>query len=192
MAQSLAIIGSPLAETGSGHVAGIGSLYITAHKPELEKNNIAFTDGVIERLQHFFLQDYESLPRQLIHRDLHTSNFLFENGILSGYLDFDLSQRNVRIWDIVYLGCSLLVDNHKDKKRLKEWRDIFFGIVHGYSELLPLSDDEICAMPALFVFDDVLFTAFYSKIGQPEIARNCMELAYWLHENIASYLGMDP
>ena len=34
------------------------------------------------------------LPVQLIHRDVHFGNFLFDEGKFSGYIDFDLSQRN--------------------------------------------------------------------------------------------------
>jgi len=40
---------------------------------------------------------YDDLPKQLIHRDVHFGNFLFYEGELSGYIDFDLSQRNIRL-----------------------------------------------------------------------------------------------
>ena len=155
--------------------------------PELEKSGVSFTSGVIESLQAFFERDYQSLPRQLIHRDIHTSNLLFESDVLTGYLDFDMSQRNVRVFDIVYLGCSELVENYKDEARLEKWREIFFGILQGYSELLPLSDDELKAMPALFLFDNVLFTAFYARIGHKESMKSCLEMTNWLYENITSF-----
>jgi len=41
-------------------------------------------------------------------------------------------------------------------------------------------------MPAMFIFDEVLFTSFYTKIGQLEIAISCMEMTNWLYENIYS------
>jgi len=154
--------------------------------PELEKGGVSFADGVMDSLHTFFEREYHSLPRQLIHRDIHTSNLLFENGVLTGYLDFDMSQKNVRIWDVVYLACSQLVENYRDEVRLKIWREIFVGILHGYNELLPLNEDEIKSIPAMFIFDEVLFAAFYSKIGEIETARCCMEMTNWLHENIYS------
>lgn len=40
---------------------------------------------------------YVKLPKQIIHRDVHLGNFLFSDGKLSGYIDFDLSQKNIRI-----------------------------------------------------------------------------------------------
>ena len=119
---------------------------------------------------------------------MHSSNLLFENGILTGYLDFDMSQMNARVFDTVYLGCSQLFENYRDESRLKIWQEVFAGILYGYNELLPLNEGEIKALPSLFVFDGVLFTAFYSKIGQLEIAKNYIEMANWMHENMASVL----
>ncbi len=153
--------------------------------PELEKKYISFKDGVIDIIYNF-KKDYESLPRQLIHRDMHTGNLLFEDGVLSCYLDFDLSQKNVRIFDILYIACSQLVEIYKDETRLKQWREIFAGILQGYNKLLPLSEEEIKSIPILFLFNEVLFTAFYLKNGEPEIAKNCVEMTNWLHDNIAS------
>ena len=156
--------------------------------PEFEKNNVSFNDGVMESINAFFNQDYKALPRHLIHRDVHTSNLLFENGVFS-YLDFDMSQKNVRVFDIVYLGCSQLVENYKDETRLKQWCEIFRGILQGYNELLPLCEEELNAMPFLFVFVEILFTAFYLKNGEPEIAKSCEEMTNWLYENITSLIS---
>ena len=77
---------------------------------------------------------YKTLPRQIIHRDMHPGKLLFDKGVFTGYLDFDLSQSNARIFDIVYLGCGLLVDNYKDETRLGQWCDIFAGIIQGYAD----------------------------------------------------------
>ena len=153
---------------------------------EFEKNGVVFNDGVRERV-YAFRQVYEALPRQLIHRDLHTSNLLYEGGAFS-YLDFDLSQKNVRIFDIVYLACSQLIDNYKEEARLKQWCGLFDGILQGYSETMPLSADEMKAMPALFVFSEALFAAFYLKIGEKENAEKYVGMTNWLHENIEAVI----
>lgn len=157
--------------------------------PEVEKNGVSFNDGVMENIVAFFDRDYKALPRQLIHRDMHTSNLLYNNGVFT-YLDFDMSQRNVRIFDIVYLGCSQLVENYKDETRLKQWREIFNGILLGYNQLSPLSEEEMNAIPLLFVFNEMLFTAYYLKIGQLETAQSCKEMTNWLYENIASIIRL--
>ena len=49
-----------------------------------------------------FADVYKILPRQLIHRDVHAGNMLFDNGRLVCFLDFDSSQINARLFDIAY------------------------------------------------------------------------------------------
>lgn len=92
------------------------------------------------------------------------------------------------MFDIVYLGCSQLVENYKDEARLKQWCEIFKGILQGYNGLLPLSKDKINAIPPLFVFDEILLTAFYLKNGEPHIAKSREEMTNWLHDNIAALI----
>lgn len=146
-----------------------------------------FDDGVLSTC-HEITKSCKSLPRQIIHRDMHPGNLLFNNSKFSGYLDFDISQRNVRIFDICYLGCSLLVDSYKDECRLKQWQGIFSGILKGYESIQPLKDAEIHALPDLFVFDEVLFTAFFSKQNQPDLVQSCIDMTNWQYKNIDSIL----
>ena len=145
--------------------------------PELNEKNLSvhFDDGVLSTCREITSM-CTSLPRQIIHRDTHPGNLLFEDGNFSGYLDFDISQRNIRIFDICYLGCSLLVDNYRDVQRLKQWQDIFTSILSGYESVQALDDAEIEALPGLFIFDEVLFTAFFSKQNQPEIVQSCIDM----------------
>jgi len=152
--------------------------------PELNKNGVTFDDAMSQIFA--FEPIYRTLPRQIIHRDMHPQNLLYEDSVFTGYLDFDLSQRNVRIFDLVYLGCSLLVDNYKDETRLNQWHDIFTGVIQGYTELSRLSADEYSAIPVLFLFDEILFTAFFFRIGQPEVAKSCAEMTKWMFENSSS------
>jgi len=62
---------------------------------------------------------YEKLPRQLIHRDVHTGNMLFEDGVFTGWLDFDNAERNARLHDLCYLGATMLVGNYRSRRRLR-------------------------------------------------------------------------
>jgi len=50
---------------------------------------------------------YHQIPRQIIHRDLNPSNILFKDGEVTGFIDFDISERNIRIFDICY--CNIAV-----------------------------------------------------------------------------------
>ena len=157
--------------------------------PELAEKQLSesFEEGVLSACREI-TKTCKSLPRQLIHRDMHTGNLLFDNGKFSGYLDFDISQKNVRIFDVCYLGCSLLVENYGDDGRLKQWQEIFCGILNGYEFVQPLEEAEIDALPGLFVLIEVLFTAFFSKQNQPELVQSCIDMTNWLHKHIGSIL----
>ena len=41
---------------------------------------------------------------------MHFGNFLFQEGSFSGYIDFDLSQKNIRIFDLCYFLAGLLAE----------------------------------------------------------------------------------
>jgi len=119
---------------------------------------------------------------------MHTGNLLFDDGKFSDSLDFDISQKNVRIFDICYLGCSLLVENYKDESKLKQWQEVFSGILTGYESIQPLDESEKNALPSLFIFIEVLFSAFFSEQNQLDSARSCINMANWLYIHINSIL----
>ena len=124
---------------------------------------------------------YHSLPRQLIHRDVHTGNLLFRGRRLTGILDFDNSQINARLHDLCYLGATAPVGNYQKEKRLRRWRKIFRGILSGYHEKLELTSEEYEAVPSMFVFIELNFAAFFAKTGRRDIAKSCMEMTEWLY-----------
>lgn len=150
--------------------------------PEFACKRIVFDKGVLEMCLKFDSL-YHSLPRQLIHRDMHISNLLFHKGCFCGYTDFDVGQKNTRLFDLCYLGCSLLVEHYKTEKDLSLWKIIFRSIIHEYDRILPLTNEEKKAIPVLFVFIEMLFAAFFSKIGQSAISQSCVDMTNWLYEH---------
>lgn len=152
--------------------------------PEIESARIKFDDGVIPAC-YTWLPIYRRLPRQLIHRDLHTDNMLFSGDEFAGFIDFDMSQINARIFDICYFGCTLLVDEYWDESQCLKWRNIFSAALNEYAKRCQLTDDEFAAMPMMFVIIEILFTAFYCKIKEPDKAQSCAKFAGWLYQNQA-------
>jgi len=126
---------------------------------------------------------YKALPRQLIHRDVHTGNMLFEDGAFTGWLDFDNAERNARLHDLCYLGSTMLVGNHRRRRRRKLWQEIFRGVLQGYDGISPLTRREREAVPYMFVYIEVLFAAFFSKGGQGKISKKCLNMAKWLYSH---------
>ena len=57
------------------------------------------SDSIVQNVDTEFRENYPKLPRQLIHRDVHLSNALFDKGRLTGWLNLDISQRIIRIFE---------------------------------------------------------------------------------------------
>lgn len=104
---------------------------------------------------------YDRLPKQLIHRDVHFGNFLFSESNLSGYIDFDLSQRNIRIFDICYFLTGLLAEEAQDPFTRKEWTESARAAIEGYESLTRLSAEEKAAIPCVMECIEILFAAYF-------------------------------
>lgn len=106
-------------------------------------------------------QSYEKLPVGLIHRDVHFGNFLFDNKKFSGYIDFDLSQKNIRVFDLCYFSLSVLSEKEKFEIDELKWFDFTRNVFSGYNNLIPLTQAEKEA--AVFVMESIelLFLAYF-------------------------------
>ncbi len=128
-------------------------------------------------------ETYHQLPRQLIHRDIHFGNFLFENDEVTGYIDFDLSQINCRIFDLCYFASGLLVDAYQDAAKSEKWIEILKGILAGYeskNRLIPVEKHTfVCIMECI----ELLFIAYFSKNNSPALAENAANMYKWVEQN---------
>ena len=105
---------------------------------------------------------YDRLPRQLIHRDVHFGNFLFLDGDFSGYIDFDLSQKNIRIFDVCYFLAGLLAEAAPEPLTRNEWLEHVKSVIAGYESVTPLSGAEKEALPYVMECIEILFAAYYT------------------------------
>jgi Ser/Thr protein kinase RdoA (MazF antagonist) len=170
-----------LAEIGDGFVCHDALFeksmaYITKNT---EKGGIIFKREIIDYIREFG-GFYDTLPRQVIHRDVHLNNMLFDGGTFAGWLDFDIAERNARVFDVCYLGASAIYEIYNNEGKFEEWRKLFRGIIDGYNVLTP---QELAAIPLLFVFIEMIFTAFYAAMGWAEDAAKCQKCAEWFYDN---------
>ncbi len=121
---------------------------------------------------------YDSLPIQLIHRDVHFGNFLFDHGEFSGYIDFDLSQRNIRIFDLCYFMLGLLSEEEKLEILEEQWFMMLEKFLDGYGQQNKLTDEEKQAIPCVMESIELLFAAWF--IGQNDM--KCAEDAIRIYE----------
>lgn len=126
---------------------------------------------------------YDKLPQQLIHRDVHLGNFLFDHGVFSGYIDFDLSQRNVRIFDLCYFMLGLLLRENADFLDETRWFSALQQVLLGYDEALPLLAVERDAIPSVMKGIELLFAAYFTAQGDARLAEVSAGLYRFVREN---------
>ena len=106
-------------------------------KNNLEANDWKYiTKEEYEKIVSQLEMVYDNLPVQLIHRDVHFGNFLFSEGKFSGYIDFDLSQRNIRIFDLCYFLLGLLSEEEKLEITDELWFESVKNVFAGYAMLI--------------------------------------------------------
>lgn len=119
---------------------------------------------------------YQELPIQLIHRDVHFGNFLFEGDEFSGYIDFDLSQRNIRIFDLCYFVLGLLSEEEKIEISKDTWFDFIKNVFDGYGRKLPLSNKEKLAVPYVMECIELLFVSWFMEQNDMCCAENAYKI----------------
>lgn len=126
---------------------------------------------------------YKDLPKQLIHRDVHVGNFLFNKEVFTGYIDFDLSQRNIRIFDICYflLGINCLeMENGEYDSR---WFNQIVEVCKGYNSVNELTIAEKESMTCVMKNIELLFVAYFLDQQDDILARDAALLFEFVKEN---------
>ena len=126
---------------------------------------------------------YEKLPRQLIHRDFSYNNILFQKGKLSGYIDFDLSQKNIRIFDSCYFLIGLLVNHEKTKEDVEKWYYIVSKFFEGYEQISPLLQLEKDSICCVMKSTELLFVAYFLGLEDEELGKSAADLFYFIKNN---------
>lgn len=133
---------------------------------------------------------YVQLPVQLIHRDVHFGNFLFDNGVFSGYIDFDLSQRNIRIFDPCYFLLGLLSEEETLDITDEEWFEMLEDVFRGYSEVNELSSQEIEAIPYVMQSIELLFAAWFLRQDDKRCSENAVAIFNFVKMNEKKILSV--
>jgi Ser/Thr protein kinase RdoA (MazF antagonist) len=128
-------------------------------------------------------QVYTELPKQLIHRDVHLGNFLFDNKIFSGYIDFDLSQSNIRIFDICYFLLGILLEEDNNRVKVERWYNIISQVVEGYHSLVALKQVERKSIACVMKNIELLFTAYFLNLGDEKLAKDSADLFLFVCQN---------
>jgi len=149
--------------------------------PECKKLDEKIED-IEEYLNSNFFPNLNSLSKQIIHRDTHPQNILFDNKKLSGFLDFDISTVGFRIFDLCYCSTAILMSDYSNQKLKNEWFNIFKHLSKGYISKIKLSSVEVKSLFPILISIQLIFIAFF-KDKNEDIARINLEGLYWIYKN---------
>jgi Ser/Thr protein kinase RdoA (MazF antagonist) len=155
--------------------------------PHIRAGEVVVDAEAIERIwrevEGEFVPLHDELPKQLIHRDAHPWNMLFDEGELTGFLDFEMAVRGLPLFDVCYCAGSILVDGFEDAEKAQKWPALFHSMVAGYETFRPLSSTERLAVYGVLVTTQFLFIAFWLDRCDEENARSSERMLYWLSAN---------
>lgn len=138
--------------------------------PIVKKQNIQWKMGIPDGFFEEYIRDfrvlYEKLPKQLIHRNLNPCNILFYDGEVSGYADFELSERNVRLWDPCYCATGILSEQRDTENAYDKFPKILAAILHGYDSVNPLTDEEKQAVYNVICSIQMICVAYFESVNE--------------------------
>lgn len=104
-----------------------------------------------------------ALPRQIIHRDPNPGNIIV-SGDKWGFIDYELSERNVRIFDPCYAATAILSETFEEgnEAKLDRWTGIMKEILYGYDSVVHMTAEEKEAVPYMILTNQLISTAWFA------------------------------
>lgn len=120
-------------------------------------------DQVFRDYEETFGALYEKLPKQVIHRDPNPGNIILAEDKW-GFIDFELSEKNVRIFDPCYAATAILSESFEagNEAKLANWVQIYKNIITGYDTVVKLTAEEKTAIPYVILSNQLLALAWFA------------------------------
>lgn len=155
--------------------------------PKVQKQNIQWDMGIpntfFEDYIHDFGKLFEKLPKQLIHCDPNPCNILFFEGNVSGFTDFKLSERNVRLWDPCYCATGILSEQHDVENAYDKFLVILKAILYGYDSVVPLTAEEKQAVYYIICSIQMICVAYFESVNEyKDLAKINREMLLYIIE----------
>jgi len=128
-----------------------------------------------------FANLYPNLPRQIIHRDPNPGNIICSHDQW-GFIDFDLAERNARIYDPCYAATAVLSETFGRSN--DKWLGIYRDIICGYDSVAHLTDGERKAIPFIILANQFVCVAWFAEQDKyAELFETNKKMTAWLIEN---------
>ncbi len=128
------------------------------------KGRLAAPNNIFESYEKEFRDLYSKLPKQVIHRDPNPGNIILA-GEKWGFIDFELSEKNLRIFDPCYAATAILSESleAENAEKLQKWIQIYKSIVYGYDDVVKLTKEEKKAIPYVVLSNQLLALAWFAE-----------------------------
>lgn len=143
---------------------------------------LAFPEQFCRDYLDVFGDLYDKLPKQIIHRDPNPANIIISQDKW-GFIDFELSERNLRIYDPCYAATAVLSEgfDESDSAKLSKWLEIYRNILWGYDSVVKLTDQEYKALPYVIMANQLICTAYFSEQDKyAELFETNKRMTLWL------------
>ena len=137
---------------------------------------------IVER----FAALYKNLPRQVIHRDPNPGNIILAEDKW-GFIDFELSERNARIFDPCYAATAILSESFEEgnEEKILKWVNVMKEIMYGYDSVIRMTEQEKEAIPYMILANQFVSTAFFAdKDKYEELYRINKKMTEWIVRNL--------
>lgn len=125
---------------------------------------------------------YPNLPRQIIHRDPNPGNILCGDTAW-GFIDFDLAERNVRLFDPCYAATAILSETFG--RNNEKWLEVYRNILYGYDSIVHLTSQEHQAAPYVLLANQFVCVAWFSTYEKHSALYNQnVQMTRWLVERL--------
>ena len=138
-----------------------------------------FWDTCLEEFERL----YPELPQQIIHRDPNPGNLICTDQGIS-FVDFELSQRNVRIYDPCYAATAVLSESLGEKDP-EQWLEVYRAILSGYDSTVGLTGQERRAAGYVVLMNQLICTVWFSQQEKyKELYHTNRDMTAWLAKHL--------
>ena len=150
------------------------------------KDKLNLDPDFMDEFAEQFQKRYNDLPRQIIHRDPNPSNIILAKDKW-GFIDFELSENNVRVFDPCYAATAILSETFEEgnEEKLLAWTEVMKEIMYGYDSVVKMSDAEKEAIPYVILANQFVSTAFFAgKDKYEELYKTNKAMTEWIGKNM--------
>lgn len=156
--------------------------------PKIQQNStddeIRNVNRIAGELRVSLMPKIRGLPQQLIHKDMHPSNMLYEGGKgVVGLIDFDSVEFGNRLYDICYFCAYILLGGFKDDEKRLKWFKLVRIFIKSYDSVSEITKEELDAFWYVLLSTLFFFAGVFHSVWNTSTAKKTQNAICWVYEN---------